>query len=122
VDASAFQGIEFTISGDVGEDTGDAGAPNELTFSVGTPVDSQVQAGSANSCTLSGCSPPSYTFTVSPEPTTVRVSWEMLTGGAPIFVLDPSKISGIQWSLPWPCVTSPVPYTTQIVVKDVSFY
>ena len=122
VDASAFQGIEFTISGNVGSATPDAGAPGELTFSVSTPVDSKVQDGVGNTCTLSGCGSPGYTFSVPAQPTTLRVTWEMLTGGSPVFVLNPGKISGIQWSLPWPCTTNPVPYAAQIVLSDVSFF
>lgn len=122
VDASAFQGIEFTISGNIGSATPDGGTPGELTFSVSTPVDSKVQDGAGNTCTLNGCSSPSYTFSVPAQPTTLRVTWEMLTGGTPIFVLNPGKISGIQWSLPWPCTTNPVPYAAQIVLSDVSFF
>jgi hypothetical protein len=50
------------------------------------------------------------------------VPFGMLTGGAPIFVLNPSQISGIQWALPWPCTSAPSVYETQITISNVAFY
>jgi hypothetical protein len=123
VDASAFQGIEFTISGDVGNEQADAGSPDQMTFSVSMPLDNAVSSGGQGACTLgSSCAAPSYTFTVPAQPTTIQVPFGMLTGGVPIFVLDPSQIAGIQWSLPWPCTTTPSVYSTQITIADVAFY
>lgn len=122
VDASTFHGIQFTISGDVGNElVSNMGSPNQLTFSVGMLPDDKVGNG-LGTCTLPGCASPSYSFTVPAQPTTFRVTWEMLTGGAPIYVLDPRAISGISWSFPWPCAASVTPYTTHIILSDVAFY
>ncbi len=122
LDASAFQGIEFTISGDVGNElVSGMGAPNQLTFSVGMLPDDKVGSG-LGTCTLPSCSAPSYAFTVPAQPTTIRVTWEMLTNGAPIYVLDPKAISALSWSFPWPCATSVTPYTTHVTVSDVAFF
>jgi hypothetical protein len=122
LDASAFHGIQFTISGDVGNElVSNMGSPNQLTFSVGMLPDDKLGNG-LGTCTLPGCTSPSYSFTVPAQPTTLRVAWEMLTGGAPIYVLDPKGISGISWSFPWPCAASVTPYTTHIILSDVAFF
>ncbi len=123
VDASSFTGIQFTISGDVGNETDagtDAGSPDQIAFSVSMVGDN---AGPQGPCTLgSSCGSPSYMVTVPAEPTTIKIPFGMLTGGAPIYVLDPSQISGIQWALPWPCTASPSVYTTHVTISDVAFY
>jgi hypothetical protein len=122
VDASAFHGIQFTISGDVGNElVSNMGSPNQLMLSVGTLSDDKVGNG-LGTCTLPSCASPSYSFTVPAQPTTIRVTWEMLTGGSPIYVLNPSGISGFSWSFPWPCTTNVTPYTTDIIVSDVAFF
>jgi hypothetical protein len=123
IDASAFQGIEFTISGDVGNEAVDAGPPNQMIFSVSMLPDLGVQSGGQGTCTLgSSCGAPSYSFTIPAQPATIKVPFGMLTGGAPIFVLSASQIAGIQWALPWPCTSAPSVYTTQITISNVAFY
>jgi hypothetical protein len=122
VDASAFQGIEFTISGDVGNESTGVASPDQLTFSVSTPPDIAADSGPGDSCTLGSCGSPAYTFTVPAQPTTIRVTWDMLTGGSPVFVLNPSQISGIQWSIPWPCIPDPQPFVINITISDVAFF
>ena len=124
VDASAFQGVEFTISGDVGNEAAqDAGPSNQIAFSVSMLPDLTVSSGTGSTCTLGGgCASPSYTFTVPAQPTTMRVPFSQLTGGAPLYVLDPSQIDGLQWALPWPCTTNPMPYPTHLIITNVGFY
>jgi hypothetical protein len=131
VDASSLHGIEFTIAGDVGnEEVGDAGSlgpdagtSDMITFSVSMSADIPTAAGAGDTCTLGGsCAAPSYTFTVPAEKTTVQVPWGALTGGAPLSVLDPTQIAGMQWALPWPCVLNPTPYATRITISDVAFF
>jgi hypothetical protein len=123
VDASKFHGIEFTISGNVGNAELDAGSPNQMTFSVRTPPDLAAGSGAGNTCTLPGCTSPYYSFTVPAEPTTMQVTWEMLRGGAPIYVLDPTAgIWGLEWTLPWPCTSNPTPYDTSVTIRDVAFF
>jgi len=120
VDASAFQGIQFTISGDVGNESLEAGSPDQIAFSISMVANGGPPQGP---CTLGGsCAQPTYAVTVSPQPTTIKMPFRMLTGGAPIYVLDPSQIAGIQWALPWPCTTSPSVYPTNITISDVAFY
>lgn len=123
VDASAYHGIEFTVSGDVGNEDAGNGSPDQMTFSVSMPLDSAVSTGGPGSCTLgSSCAAPSYTFTVPAQPTAIQVPFGLLTGGVPIYALDSSQITGMVWSLPWPCTTSPNVYTTQVTISDVAFY
>jgi hypothetical protein len=58
-----------------------------------------------------------------PEPTTIQVTWEMLRGGAPIYVLDPAAgISGLGWTMPWPCTSNPTPYDVNVTIRDVAFF
>jgi hypothetical protein len=124
VDASAYKGVSFTISGTMGS-AGDAGT-NQILFKAFEAADRQVlpagMAGPPGTCTMgAACNPPSYAFTLPATPTTMTVHWTDLTGGVPDPTLsDPSTLSGIEWDLPWPC-TGATPYPVNINITNVQF-
>jgi hypothetical protein len=126
VDASAYQGVQFTISGDVGNagsasDASDAGAAaNQLSFSVANQDDLLTDSG--GNCTLGAtCNQSTTPVDVTSTPTLVQIPWSQLMGGNPQ-VSDPARVVGIQWSWPWPCTVAPSVYTTNVVIQNISFY
>lgn len=94
VDMSAYAGIQFDISGNVGPS-------GELKFTVAidsnaTPRDTC--RPNLGTCTDGECVQPSTTITVPAEPgTPVTVLWEDFTGGSPSIAVDPSKVYQLQW-------------------------
>lgn len=79
VDASAFSGVEFLVSGY-------AGLPGTLRFAVGTV---------GNECP--GCTPPTRRFTVSNTRQRVVIHWSDVTDGAPEPTPNPRQIISIEW-------------------------
>lgn len=131
VDASAFKGISFMISGDVPSPEANlAEPPQTVTMNVGTAAN-EITAEWANAnklnatdvdvvgfgrCTpTSGalgpqpgdryngsCAAPKYSIDVSPVPTLVTVLWSDLVGGVPSAGIDPAEITSISWNFPPP--------------------
>lgn len=137
VDASAFDGISFTVSGNVE-------LMGSLTFSVGTSEDdishlwlnSQPTPPNPPAVPNSGtcipasnqydgtCGSPSYTFPVTPAETTINVRWEQLSAGRPRASVDPAKLTSIVWIFPPPAgagTVTPAPYEADIVIDDLRF-
>lgn len=131
IDASAYQGISFTISGSIGES-------NELIFGVSTLNDSlaatwiNTHGGTSNGpgrCiptsgtsqyAQEGCSNPTMTVSLTETPTVVEVLWSDFGGGSPDpDVATPSEITGISWTFPW--TEGGTPYPIEIVIDDLSF-
>ncbi|MGA7123929.1 MAG: hypothetical protein WBY94_27760 [Polyangiaceae bacterium] len=126
--ASAYKGIQFTVSGDLGvpgEDAGDAGTATQMQIQV-TQLsnDMAVNAnGTVNpgATCASNCVPASYYFSVPSTPTVVKALWSEFSGGSPHPTIDnPGQIAQIQFQLPWPC-TGGVPYTTNVTIQDLAF-
>jgi hypothetical protein len=137
VDASAFDGISFTVRGNVE-------LMGSLTFSVGTSEDdishlwlnsqptppSPLAVPNSGTCLPASnqydgtCGSPSYTFPVTPAETTINVSWEQLSAGRPRASVDPAKLTSIVWIFPPPPgagTATPAPYEADIVIDDVRF-
>jgi hypothetical protein len=138
VDASAYKGISFTISGSV-EMNG------TVTFTVGTAGDDvssawlnmNKKAGDDDKHTFARCTPasatnqydgtcnsPSKVVTVSDKPTTVTVLWKDLTGGKPESSVNPAEITFVSWVFPPPPgagTDSPTPYMADVTLDDLTF-
>jgi Glycoside hydrolase family 44 len=106
VDASAFAGIEFTITGDLGACS--------LSLVVGFSEDGSVAYGPLGSCTASTClfpgSPPLATGTST-------VLFSDLAGGAPVPAVNPATLTGVQWQFAAPAGGCSASFT----VDDVKF-
>jgi hypothetical protein len=134
-DASAFDGIEFTISGDVGLGT-------TVDLRVGTAANSVShewlhENGQADEpanfgrCIPPGsnqydgsCSEPHFTVTVTESPSVVTVLWDDLTGGSPEASVTPSELTSISWALPAPAgvdTENVTTYSVDLVVDDLRF-
>jgi hypothetical protein len=124
VDASAYKGVSFTISGTLGspgDAATDAGTSQQIVFKAIDEADLKVEdAGPPGTCTGTNCSPPTYSFTLPTTPTTMTIHWTDLMGGVPMATFDPSTLSGIEWDLPWPC-TGGTPYPVNITIQNVQF-
>jgi hypothetical protein len=104
VDASAYKGIRFDISGNVGPG-------GEVTFNVPTasntwknptkmpPGHESCEATETTQYSL--CLAASKKIKVTTAVQTITVEWTDLTGGLPK-AFDPKEIMGFQWQLAWP--------------------
>ena len=136
VDASAYKGISFKISGDGGSFGG-------ITFGVDTLNDS-ISAAWLNShddknattpatnpgrCTPSAdptlnqysqtvCANSTASIPVTADPITQTILWADFTGGKPKPV-EPAEIKGIHWSFAWTAGGSS--YPVDIKIDDLSF-
>jgi hypothetical protein len=125
VDASAYTGIQFTISGTLGA-MGDGGASGQMQLQVSDLEDWNVASAGGTCLAADGgpganCTPGIYSFDVPATATAIQVPWSMLAGGAPMSALDPSRIIQLQWQLPWSCQGS-TPYMADVKITDVQFY
>jgi hypothetical protein len=109
VDASAYTGVEFTITGDLGSCA--------LTFAAQFSEDNSVTDDpSFGSCTLGGnCFPPSSGPIVAG---TTVVHFADLLGGSPQTSVDARALTGVQWNLD----TNPAsPCSASFAVTDIRF-
>jgi len=91
--ASAYEGIEFTLSGDLGG----CGLVLLIEDTEGTTASQDSNRGS---CTAGAaqCTPPHYVITQQ-DGGTIQVPFSALTGGSPEAGLDPTAILSVQWVL-----------------------
>ncbi len=116
VDASAFTGVEFTLSGSVSGctvqySTNYSGADDETTDPKG-------------SCTLGSgnCYSPQTTLTaaqITTAGTTIQVPWAT-TGGAPSGPVNKAQLTGIQWQFTIASGTGTC--TASLSITNVKFY
>jgi hypothetical protein len=124
IDASAYAGVEFTIQGN-------AGIPNQLTFSVTTAADDvpgdPANPGYARCVPASNlydgtCAEPRVIIDVTSTLTTVSLRWKDLLAGRPSPV-NPAEITRLTWAFAWP-YTSPdgsVGYPIDVTIGHVAF-
>lgn len=131
VDASAYRGVQFTISGTIGSADASVGEAGVSDAGVSAPfiqfkaieaedVMPTTTAGSVGTCTASMCTPASYSFALPSTPTTITVQWTDLMGRVPGAPSDPAHLTGIEWALPWAC-TGSTPYPVNITIQNVMF-
>jgi len=128
--ASAYSGIQFTVSGTLGisaDDAGDAGTSTEMQVQVTQLSNSAVtntngSAGLKGSMCTSNCNPAVAYFPVTSSPTVVQIPWSAFSGGTPNATIDdPGQIAQIQFQLPWLCMGG-APYTTNVTITNIAFY
>jgi hypothetical protein len=96
IDASAYTGIEFDVSGDLAGCT--------LQLGIVYSGDQSPTNDPRGTCSAATCYGPSATVASSG---TVEVPFSALTGGMPISQLDPKDIIGVQWQLLAPPAAAP---------------
>jgi len=114
IDASAYSGIQFSIRGN-------AGPMGTLGLAISTADDSAVSTDmakpSCGTCTAAMCASPSVNVPVSATAATVTLRWSDFTGGAPN-ALDPAKITGIAFTLPWGGTGT---HAADVTIDDIRF-
>ena len=135
IDASAYKGIKFTVSGSVPQG-------NALTFTVGsvnnTPTAAWLAANgktdgkpnSAGKCTPSqttgniyyhpGCENSTISVPVTATPTVKEVKWADLTAGTPDASPNPAELTSIAWFFPW-TGSGAATYAVDFVIDDLEF-
>ena len=108
VDARAFSGVRFTITGDLGT------CP--LQFGLVTQDDNSTMFG--GSCTGSVCLGP--TSAVLTTGTTV-LPFTALSGGTPDPLVNPSALNDIQWQLNVPTDGVTAPCNAHFTITNISF-
>lgn len=140
LDASAFDGISFTVSGsvamggalsmNVGTSANDVSHVWLNTVAVPPPATpAGVNSGRCIPASTNqydgSCASATFPVPVTAEPTTVTVLWSQLTGGLPSAGVDPTEITGISWTLPAPPgagdPVNAMPYAIDIVIDDIGF-
>jgi hypothetical protein len=131
LDASAFAGIAFTISGTI-----EAGG--EVTLVVGSAGNDVsrswfVQNGGSSAASFGRCFPVSEEFDgtcqaarvavpVTAEPREVVVRFADLAGGSPEAGLNPAELTTLAWRLPNAESDAGVaPYSVDLVLDDIRF-
>jgi hypothetical protein len=138
VDASAFKGIQFSISGSVA-------MAGSVTLTIGTAADDpasawlnahKASAADADKDPNFGrcmpitnqydgtCGAPSKAIPVTATPTVVKVMWADLLGGKPEATVNPSEITYITWVLPSPVgagTAAPTTYAADVTIDDLQF-
>ena len=112
VDASAFNAVRFTLTGDLGT--------CQLSMSLTPSQNNSVNNGPVGVCTTAGgCFGP-FSGALTTGVNTVKFS--DFTGGVPLATLDPTALNAIGWNLTAPSdngVTAPC--VANFTVSDVSF-
>jgi hypothetical protein len=117
-DASSFQGVRFTISGDP--------PMGKMRFAVQTNTN-EWATGVKGACLAPmamqfiACVHPSVEIDVTDMPTTVEVLWADLGAGKPAAAAttDGADVIGLQWILPW--VANMTAYDVNVTIDDVEF-
>ena len=137
IDASAFKGISFTISGTVQgsavtvevDTLNDTIAASWLNTHMGTadvtaPGHCIPGPTAVNQYAQSDCVEPTKLITVPATPGTVSVLWSDFTTGKPEAAVTPSQIVGIRWGFPNPvgvATPSVVAYPLDVVIDNIAF-
>lgn len=138
VDASAYEGVSFTIRGNVA-------MGNTMTLNVATaeddtshlwlnanamPPPNPPEVPNFGTCIPATnqydgtCSSPTFPVPVTPTETTIEVRWDQFTGGRPRADVDPASITAIRWIFPNPPgagTTTPTPYAADLYIDDLKF-
>ena len=136
VDASAYKGISFTISGSVPmgniitmdvpilEDTIASSWLDSKDAGTGTNGPGTcIPTSGSNQYSQTTCGDPIKTIPITTTPTTVNVLWTDFIGKPTIAVI-PNEILGIAWYFPPPTgagTASPVTYSVDITIDNLSF-
>ena len=133
VDASAYKGIQFKISGSLGGGTlrmgmgtlNDAVAASWLiahddTSATATDPGRCMPPADAtlNQYSQTTCKDPEAPVPVTASPATISLAWTDFTGGKPVSSVEPKDIISIYWYFVW---TTGASYPVDIVVDEVSF-
>jgi hypothetical protein len=118
-DASAFTGVQFDISGDVG-------ASGMLNFLVQTNETYQIRTGEmkgacawTEATEYSACVPPGKMIAVTDTTQTLTIPWTDLMGGVPVSTVSSNQLIGLQFQFAW--TDGGTPYDVNVTIDNVRF-
>ncbi len=110
LDASAYTGVEFTITGDLGT--------CGLTLTLTPSENNSIQFGPEGVCTAANCAGP---FSPSIGTGTTIVSFSSFANGSPLATLDATALNAIGWNLTVPSDGVTASCVANFNVTNVSF-
>ncbi len=110
LDASAYTGVQFTVTGDLGT--------CGLQLSLTPSQNNSVQFGPEGVCTAATCAGP---FSPNVGVGTTIVSFSSMANGSPLPTLDATALNDISWNLTPPTDGVTAPCVANFSVTDVSF-
>jgi hypothetical protein len=118
-DASAYTGVKFDFSGDLGGCS--------LAFGAASSEDLSHAAAARGTCSGASsatCYGPSATVApaTTTSATTVMVPFATLSGGMPVGTLDPTSVVSVQWQLGGPVGADGGGCMANFTVENVAFY
>jgi len=136
LDASQYEGISFSIVGNVAMGGvlafNVATAADDISYlwlNAQTPPPEPLAAANPGRCLPAmgqydgTCTTPSFQVPVTATKTTIEVRWDDLVGGRPS-ALNPAEITDIRWIFPAPTgagTTTPVTYDVDLYIDDIRF-
>jgi hypothetical protein len=120
VDASAFTGVQFTVSGSVSSSC-------HLVFGANDIAHDDHSQDSKGTCDAgSNCYAPNMIVAtpITSTATTVKIPW-LMGGSVPDVPLDPGTLTGVQWQFtidPTPDGGTSMDCAAQLQISDVKFY
>jgi hypothetical protein len=139
VNVSAYQGIQFDISGTFTPVAAGGTAPAaSVTLTIGTVPDDVASQYTSKfnatdpttfnfgTCVPAGsqydgsCAAPSKSIPFTATATTVMVHWSDLAGAKPK-AFDPTQITFLAWAFPW-TGTGAAQYTVNVTIDNLSFF
>ena len=112
LDASAFNAVQFTVTGDLGT--------CQLGLTLAPSQNNSVANGPFGVCTTpGGCFGPFSPATLTTGVNTVRFT--DMTGGVPLATVDPTALNAIVWNLTAPSDGVTAPCAASFTVSDVAF-
>jgi hypothetical protein len=110
LDASAYTGVKFTVSGDLGT--------CGLAFSALISEDNSAAFGPFGTCTSATCVSP---FSGPLGLGTHVVPFSSMSGGVPVAKIDPTALNGVQWTLFPPSDGVTAPCVASLTITDIAF-
>ena len=110
LDASAYSGVSFKLTGDLGT--------CQLTFAVISSPDNAVANGPYGRCTASTCLPPSSGRLATG---TNIFPFALITGGTPVPTVDVTALNGMGWSALIPSDGTTPPCHASFTISDLRF-
>jgi len=131
LDASAYQGMRFTISGTLPEGRTlkmwVGTSPNTVSYDwliAHNSTDVKLSAGTCEPATDNQydgtCNNGDATVAVESTAQTIELTWDQFTGGKPIGTVDPSEITGFGFTLSWSGAND-TPYDFDVTLDDFGF-
>ena len=111
VDARVFDGVRFTVSGDLGTCA--------LKFGVVPSEDNAVANGPVGSCIAGAMCVPPFSGPIGIGTNVVRFS--EMGGGTPLATPDPAALNAVQWLLLAPLAIDAAECRANITITDVAF-